>query len=108
MSAAYAQAALDQECARLAWTTSGRNQQLNASAFSLGQLVGAGVLDDMRSSNTYSALRKLAAMLRRTARQQPAPRLRVALIAASGAPAISSCEIRLLILCKQLGAEWMT
>ena len=45
MSAAYAQAALDQECARLARTTSGRNQQLNASAFSLGQLVGAGVLD---------------------------------------------------------------
>ena len=45
MSAAYAQAALDQECARLVRTTSGRNQRLNASAFSLGQLVGAGVLD---------------------------------------------------------------
>jgi hypothetical protein len=45
MSAAYAQAALDQECRTLARTTSGRNQQLNASAFSLGQLVGAGVLD---------------------------------------------------------------
>jgi hypothetical protein len=45
MSAAYAQAALDQECARLARTTSGRNQQLNASAFSLGTLVGADELD---------------------------------------------------------------
>jgi hypothetical protein len=45
MSTAYAEAALDQECAKLARTTSGRNQQLNASAFSLGQLVGAGELD---------------------------------------------------------------
>ena len=33
------------ECAKLARTTSGRNQQLNASAFSVGQLVGAGTLD---------------------------------------------------------------
>ena len=45
MSIAYAQAALNSECAKLARTTSGRNQQLNASAFSVGQLVGAGTLD---------------------------------------------------------------
>jgi Protein of unknown function (DUF3987) len=45
MSAAYARAALDSECAKLARTTSGRNQQLNASAFSVGQLVGVGEID---------------------------------------------------------------
>ena len=45
MSTAYAEAALTQECAKLAGTTSGRNQQTNASAFSMGQLVGSGVLD---------------------------------------------------------------
>ena len=45
MSAAYAEAALAQECAKLAGTTSGRNQQINASSFSMGQLVGSGVLD---------------------------------------------------------------
>jgi hypothetical protein len=45
MISAYALAALNQECAKLAGTTSGRNQQLNASAFSLGRLVDAGALD---------------------------------------------------------------
>ena len=41
---AYALAALAQELDRVAGSTSGRNQQLNASAFSLGRLIGAGVL----------------------------------------------------------------
>ncbi len=41
----YALAALARELDRIAGSRSGRNQQLNASAFSLGQLVGAGVLD---------------------------------------------------------------
>ena len=45
MTAAYVQSALDQETDKLARTTSGRNQQLNTSAFSMGQLIGAGVLD---------------------------------------------------------------
>jgi hypothetical protein len=42
---AYARTALALECRKVAGTAVGRNQQLNASAFSLGQLVGAGVLD---------------------------------------------------------------
>jgi hypothetical protein len=41
---AYALAALAQELDRVAGSTSGRNQQLNASAFYLGRLIGAGVL----------------------------------------------------------------
>jgi hypothetical protein len=41
----YGWAALERECAKVASTVSGRNAQLNASSFSLGQLVGAGVLD---------------------------------------------------------------
>jgi hypothetical protein len=41
----YAQAALEQELAKLAGTTSGRNTQLYASSASLGQLIGAGLLD---------------------------------------------------------------
>jgi hypothetical protein len=45
LSAAYAQAALNQELAKVAGTTFGRNQQLYASSFSLGQLIGAGLLD---------------------------------------------------------------
>src|SRR5580704_865543 len=43
MSAAYAEAALAQECAKLAGTTSGRNNQLNASSFAMGQLADAGL-----------------------------------------------------------------
>ena len=42
---AYARAALDRECELAATTGHGRNDQLNRSAFSLGQLVGAGLLD---------------------------------------------------------------
>jgi hypothetical protein len=43
---AYAQKALADELARLARTPEGeRNTQLNQSAFALGQLIGAGVLD---------------------------------------------------------------
>src|ERR1700757_1221524 len=41
----YALAALARELDRVAGSRSGRNQQLHASACSLGQLVGAGVLD---------------------------------------------------------------
>jgi hypothetical protein len=43
MSAAYAGAALAQECAKLAGTTSGRNNQLYASSFAMGQLADAGL-----------------------------------------------------------------
>jgi len=46
--AAYAQAALEKERADLARTPEGshnRNNRLNQAAFSLGQLVGAGILD---------------------------------------------------------------
>ncbi len=42
---AYARAALDRECELAATTGHGRNDQLNSSAFSLGQIVGAGLLD---------------------------------------------------------------
>ena len=45
MSAPYGLAALEQECAKLAATTSGRNHQLNVSSFAMGQLAGAGLLD---------------------------------------------------------------
>ena len=41
----YAQAALEAECAKLAGTARGRNDATNRSAFSLGQIVGAGALD---------------------------------------------------------------
>ena len=41
---AYARAALDRECELAATTGHGRNDQLNRSAFSLGQLIGAGLL----------------------------------------------------------------
>ena len=41
---AYAQAALDRECELASMTGHGRNDQLNRSAFSLGQLVGGGAL----------------------------------------------------------------
>jgi Toprim domain len=44
-SSSYALAALARECAKVAGAVAGRNAQLNASSFSLGQLVGAGVLD---------------------------------------------------------------
>jgi RecA-family ATPase len=44
---AYARAALDAECTAVASTAPGkRNHQLNKSAFSLGQLVGGGVLTE--------------------------------------------------------------
>jgi Toprim domain len=41
----YGLAALERECAKVASTVAGRNEQLSSSSFSLGQLVGAGVLD---------------------------------------------------------------
>ena len=41
----YGLVAVDRECAKVASTVAGRNHQLHASACSLGQLVGAGVLD---------------------------------------------------------------
>ncbi|NLF13898.1 MAG: DUF3987 domain-containing protein [Anaerolineaceae bacterium] len=45
-TAAYALAALDAEVARMAGAPAGtRNDTLNAAAFALGQLVGAGLLD---------------------------------------------------------------
>ncbi|MGH8792627.1 MAG: AAA family ATPase, partial [Stackebrandtia sp.] len=44
---AYARAALDAECGRVAAANDGqRNDTLNAAAFSLGQLVASGVLDE--------------------------------------------------------------
>jgi hypothetical protein len=46
-SESYGAAALDNECDRVARApVGGRNHQLNASAFSLGQLVAGGVLDE--------------------------------------------------------------
>jgi hypothetical protein len=51
LSSSYGSAALEQECAKLAATTSGRNRQLNESAYKLGQLVGAGVLDYGRADD---------------------------------------------------------
>lgn len=42
----YGRAALDRECEELARTAHGRNDRLNRAAFSLGQLVGAGLLTD--------------------------------------------------------------
>jgi len=42
---AYAHAALDRECELVASTGHGRNDQINVSAFSLGQLVAGGLLD---------------------------------------------------------------
>ena len=56
---AYAQAALDKELDTLAKTHEGqRNDQLNRAAFSLGQLVGAGLLDraDVESQLSATAL----------------------------------------------------
>ncbi len=44
-STGYVEAAVEAEIDRLESTTSGRNTQLNESAFALGTLVGAGVLD---------------------------------------------------------------
>ena len=41
----YAKAALDRECELAAKTGHGRNQQLNRSAFSIGQLVGSGWIE---------------------------------------------------------------
>lgn len=41
---AYARAALDRECERVISAGNGRNEQLNKSGFSLGQLIGGGVL----------------------------------------------------------------
>ena len=38
-------AALQRECSTLASTSAGRNNQCNASAYSIGQLVGGGLLD---------------------------------------------------------------
>lgn len=47
----YAQAALEEECAAVARTASGgRNARLNAAAFSLGTLVGAGALDESEAT----------------------------------------------------------
>jgi len=40
----YAQTALEQEVGKVATTATGRNHQLNASAYALGQLVGSGLL----------------------------------------------------------------
>lgn len=45
---AYAKAAMDRELAALRWTPEGtRNETLNCAAFSLGQIVGAGALDEV-------------------------------------------------------------
>src|SRR5258708_26213128 len=41
----YARKALDSELGILSGTDSGRNNQLNASGYALGQLIGAGYLD---------------------------------------------------------------
>jgi len=57
--AAYAQAALDRELDALARTPEGgRNEQLNRAGYSLGQLVGAGLLDraDVQSQLEATAL----------------------------------------------------
>jgi RecA-family ATPase len=45
----YVQAALDAECADLAEQGVGRNEALNEAAFTLGQFVGGGVLDEERA-----------------------------------------------------------
>ena len=42
---AYARAVLERECSKVASTVTGRNQQINASSFIIGRLVGAGLLD---------------------------------------------------------------
>ena len=49
MNPAYVEAAVARERAKLACTTSGRNNQLNQSSFALGQFVGAGELDRTRA-----------------------------------------------------------
>jgi hypothetical protein len=47
VSSAYGQAGLRRELERLAQAQNGtRNDQLNKAAFSLGQLVGSGALDE--------------------------------------------------------------
>jgi hypothetical protein len=45
VASAYASAALDRECAEVAGTVAGRNSRLNAAAFAIGRLVGAGEID---------------------------------------------------------------
>lgn len=56
--AAYAQAALQGECERVAQAGEGtRNNTLNAAAFSLGQLIASGVLDEF---DTIDALENAA------------------------------------------------
>jgi len=57
---AYARRALESECGRIALARQGgRNDQLNRSSFSLGQLVGSGVLnvDDAIDSLLIAAVR---------------------------------------------------
>ena len=49
MNPAYVEAAVARERAKLAGTTSGRNNQLNESSFALGQFVSAGELDRTRA-----------------------------------------------------------
>jgi Domain of unknown function (DUF927)/RepB DNA-primase from phage plasmid len=58
--APYAQKALADELAKLARTTTDRNIQLNLSAFALGQLVGAGVLE---RGSVQAALQGVAASI---------------------------------------------
>jgi hypothetical protein len=58
--APYAQKALGDELAKLARTTTDRNIQLNLSAFALGQLVGAGVLE---RGSVEAALQGVAASI---------------------------------------------
>jgi len=58
---AYVQTAIDRECEALARAEYGtRNDQLNESAFNLGQLVGADVLDRSRAEMELSRATKLA------------------------------------------------
>lgn len=66
---AYARSALEREIGRLAGTTEYRNNQLNRSAFALGQFVGAGLLGE---AEVVSALERTAAQIGLDAREIPA------------------------------------
>lgn len=58
--AAYAQAALKDECAQLAATTTGRNHRLNVAAFNLASLVEAGHLTRTEVTEALTAAARIA------------------------------------------------
>lgn len=54
-ASAYGASALEKECAQLAATTTGRNNQLNRAAFNLASLVEAGHLDRQQTIDALTA-----------------------------------------------------